>query len=379
MAKSSPKLMQRLDKCVSHLTGMSRQQAAKAIRAGDVSVDGEVLTDAAQKISLESQIVIADFNDDVEEQLSAQDAFKHRVFVLNKPYDFVCADRDKNYRLVVSLFNTELKSEQLHTAGRLDVDTTGLIIVTDDGELNHQITSPKKEVTKLYYAILDQAVNETAVQQFAKGIKHPEETKRYQPAKLILLPVDEQGRHRACVQLSEGRYHEVKRLFEMVGSNVVHLSRLAIGNLTLGDLDIAQYRSLEESELDKLFAEHDYSEQECLELIAKQEYALKHGPLTFIPESYRPERIAVAQTNAADSDATATTAVASAAAVALTAMQDNIAADPYFDENVDAELDELYGFQNDEDSDAANFEDDEYEFEDEDESEFEDESIDGED
>lgn len=291
MAKTSPKLMQRLDKCVSHLTGMSRQQATKAIRAGDVLVDGEVLMDAAEKISIESQIVVVGFNDDFDEVSSVQEAFKARVFMLNKPYDFICADKDKNFRLVVSLFNTELKSEQLHTAGRLDVDTTGLLIVTDDGELNHQITSPKKEVSKLYYAILDKAVDEHAQMQFAKGLKHPEETKRYQPSKLILLQDDSQGRHRACVQLSEGRYHEVKRLFELVGSTVQNLSRLAIGSLNLGDLGIGDYCLLDNSQVEQLFTEHDYTPTECLALIDKQEHALSHGPLTFIPESYRPDSL----------------------------------------------------------------------------------------
>lgn len=364
MANRSPKLMQRLDKCVSHLTGMSRQQASKAIKAGDVTVDGEVLTDAAQKISIESQIVIVGYNDDVDEIASAQDAFKHRVFMLNKPYDFICADRDKHYRLVTGLFNTELKSEQLHCAGRLDVDTTGLLIVTDDGELNHRITSPKKETIKLYYAVLEQVVPESAVAQFARGIKHPEESKRYQPANLVLLPDDTQGRHIACVQLTEGRYHEVKRLFESVGCSVQHLSRLAIGQLNLGELKIGEYQVLSDDQIELLFAEHTYTKEECLNLIAKHEYALQHGPYTFIPEAYRPQTIqpisdstsvsaldsASTLVNGSNSAPTASSdsiAVSGSVAEAVSGSESDLASDmeddPYFDENLDAELDEIYG------------------------------------
>lgn len=354
MANRSPKLMQRLDKCVSHLTGMSRQQASKAIKAGDVTVDGEVLTDAAQKISIESQIVIVGYNDDVDEIASAQDAFKHRVFMLNKPYDFICADRDKHYRLVTGLFNTELKSEQLHCAGRLDVDTTGLLIVTDDGELNHRITSPKKETIKLYYAVLEQVVPESAVAQFARGIKHPEESKRYQPANLVLLPDDTQGRHIACVQLTEGRYHEVKRLFESVGCTVQHLSRLAIGQLTLGELKIGEYQVLSDEQIELLFAEHTYTKEECLNLIAKHEYALQHGPYTFIPEAYRPQTIQPLSDStsisafdsaptAASESVAASGSVAEDASTSESDLASNMEDDPYFDENLDAELDELYG------------------------------------
>lgn len=407
MAKSSPKSMQRLDKCVSHLTGLSRQQASKIIRAGDVSVDGEILTDAAQKISIEAQIIIADFNDDEQETTCVQDAFKHRVFVLNKPYDFICADRDKHKRLVVGLFNSELKCNELHTAGRLDVDTTGLLIVTDDGDLIHRITSPKKEVSKLYYAILDRAVPEHAVRQFAQGIKHPEEDKRYQPASLILLDDDEQGRHRACVQLSEGRYHEVKRLFEMVDCEVQMLSRLAIGNLTLGNLGIGNYTTLDEDHLAAVFEEHTYTPQECLELIERQERALRSGPLTFIPEEYRPQPSSTLVQALADenvsvenashsqtiSETVAAGAIAATAFVAGQAFAQDIngeseaqeasttnakadqkeaEADPYFDASLDTEMDELYGeggFVEDNWADANSstnadgYEDDEYEVE----------------
>lgn len=418
MAKSAVKLIQRLDKCVSHLTGMSRQQASKAIKAGEVTVDGEVLTDASLKISIESQIVIAGFNDDCDEVSSVQDAFKYRVFMLNKPYDFICADRDKNFRLVTSLFKTELKSDLLHCVGRLDVDTTGLLIVTDDGDLNHRITSPKKDVSKLYYAVLDKAVPEKAVQQFAHGIKHPEEEKRYLPAHLILLPDDEQGRHIACVQLTEGRYHEVKRLFEVVGCEVQLLSRLAIGKLTMGPLGIGDYMALNDEQVGLLFNEHTYTAQECLELIKTHEHALEHGAYTFVPECYRklpvPSSIDSTEQNTSQLNAqvsqsqlqeqasqadhfqqpstqanVALGTLAGGLAVSATlekvsdlanqqhaqasAIQENaddnsvttdIENNPYFDEDLDAELDELYGQHDDdawldEDEDNVWLEDDE--------------------
>ena len=155
-----------------------------------------------------------------------------------------------NHRIVTSLFVEELRPDTLHCAGRLDIDTTGLLIVTDDGELIHEITHPKKEITKLYRAVTDKPIPEKAVSAFLKGIKHPEEKFPYKSAKLTI-----ESANVGLVEVKEGRFHEVKRLFECVGCEVIELTRLRIGSLELDDsLEEGEYRLLSDDEVDLLFA-----------------------------------------------------------------------------------------------------------------------------
>lgn len=234
----------RLDKAVSHNFDVPRNYAAKLIKSGDVEVDGEVITDPATKISIEADIVI-DGN-----EVSASDAFKKRVFMLNKPNGYVCADRDNNNPIVINIFSDIPKFTQMHCVGRLDIDTTGLIIVTDDGDLNHKITTPKSGVTKTYRAVTREKISEHDVEKFAKGLKHPEEKSRYKGAFLEILSDRE-----ALVTVTEGRFHEVKRLFECVGNEVVELERLFIGQLRLdGSLDEGEYREMSEEDIKLVFS-----------------------------------------------------------------------------------------------------------------------------
>lgn len=323
MAKAG-KEVQRLDKVVSHLTGMSRSNVSKLIKNGEVTVDDEVITDSAAKICVHSVIVIAGFNDvsasddDGEvEVVTAADAFKKRVFLLNKPYNYVCADRDKNHAIVSSLFRNELNLEKLHSAGRLDIDTTGLLIVTDDGDLNHEITSPKKEVSKVYLARLDKACPVTAVSAFANGIKHPEEKKRYQSALLTILDTEDQSfasEHWAAVQVTEGRYHEVKRLFEVVGCEVLDLVRVAVGALTLpSDLDLGEYVSLTLEQQKSLFEKADYSADDLMRMLCEYKESLGRSKFIYLPESYQAAKIQAAK----DSPITDSTEAAAAGAAAI--------------------------------------------------------------
>lgn len=234
----------RLDKAVSHNFDVPRNYAAKLIKSGDVEVDGEVITDPATKISIEADIVI-DGN-----EVSASDGFKKRVFMLNKPNGYVCADRDNNNPIVINIFSDIPKFTQMHCVGRLDIDTTGLIIVTDDGDLNHKITTPKSGVTKTYRAVTREKISEHDVEKFAKGLKHPEEKSCYKGAFLEILSDRE-----ALVTVTEGRFHEVKRLFECVGNEVVELERLFIGQLRLDvSLDEGEYREMSEEDIKLVFS-----------------------------------------------------------------------------------------------------------------------------
>ena len=342
VAKTATKEVQRLDKIVAHLTGLSRQNATALIKSGDVLVDNEVVLNAAGKININSTIVIAGFNDaalDEDENgvaLKASEAFAKRVFMLNKPYNFVCADRDKNHSTVQSIFRNELNVENLHCAGRLDIDTTGLLIVTDDGDLNHEITSPKKSVDKVYLARLDSPVPPSAVKSFLNGIKHPEEKKRYQSAKLTILATEGlcADEHWAAVQLSEGRYHEVKRLFEMVGCQVVELARVAIGSLTLNEeQSLCEYVRLSSEEIEALFANHDYTSDELLALLERYKDNVLSSRLAYVPTSYQ-EQLKQSSLGEVNTDS-----------------QDNNANNNEFDEEIEDEIEDEY------ESDSDNFDD----------------------
>ena len=233
----------RLDKAVSHNFDVPRSYAAKLIKAGDVEVDGEVIADPAAKISIEADIVI-DGN-----EVSVSDGFKKRIFMLNKPNGYVCADRDNNNPIVINIFSDIQKFTQMHCVGRLDIDTTGLIIVTDDGDLNHKITSPKTGVTKTYRAVTKEKISERDIENFAKGLKHPEEKTRYKSALLEIISDNE-----ALVTVTEGRFHEVKRLFECVGNEVLELERLYIGQLRLGEeLEEGEYREMSDEDIELVF------------------------------------------------------------------------------------------------------------------------------
>lgn len=330
--KAAPKEMQRLDKIVAHITGWSRQQATKLIRDGGVAVGEEVIVDGATKVSINVPLVIAGFNDAPEFDddalelgsaagaVSAQEALAAQVFLLNKPANYVCADRDKNHNVVTTLFRAERNSAHLHCAGRLDIDTTGLLVVTDDGNLIHNITAPRKEVNKVYLARLDRALPKHAVRRFAEGIKHPEEDKRYQGSTLTPLTpmfheLDESeestaNEHWAAVQLSQGRFHQVKRMFEMVGCQVQELTRVAIGalNVTKVQLELGAYRRLIPEEVALLFTNQDYglSELEAMWHCYREAMAMAaphYLPPQLMPAgTIAPEDQAEAELEAADFD-----------------------------------------------------------------------------
>ena len=235
--------LERLDRAVSHAFGISRTIAARAIKAGRVAVDGQEAADPSLKIQKTATLSLDG------EDVGVEDAFAKRVFMLNKPAGYVSADRDANFPTVAGFFQGEARSEELHCVGRLDADTTGLLLVTDDGDLNHRLTSPKKGVVKAYEALTRDPIKASDAKAFASGLRHPEEHSRYRPAQLVTT-----GEKSAVVYVTEGRFHEVNRLFECVGNEVTELRRLSIGRLELDDsLDEGEYRMLGKDELALLF------------------------------------------------------------------------------------------------------------------------------
>lgn len=232
----------RLDKSVSHAFDLSRKEAFELIKEGLVSVNENIILDPTYKVNISDHISLG------EDSTSVQSGFAKRYFMLNKPVDYICADRDRNYATVLDLIH-EPKKDTLHCVGRLDIDTTGLLIISDDGDFIHKVTSPKKNIYKTYIATVDKPIPQKAIELFKRGIKHPLEKKRYKSA--ILQILDEKT---AKVIVTEGRFHEVKRLFEYIEINVLALQRVAIGNLQLDDtLSYGEYKLLEQNDIDKIF------------------------------------------------------------------------------------------------------------------------------
>ena len=164
------------------------------------------------------------------------------------------AKTDALHKTVMDYF-PETVRKNCSPVGRLDKDTEGVLLITDDGGLNHHLMSPAHHVKKTYYAVLDREVPVSAIQQFAEGVDIGDEKKTL-PAELEILPKQMQDTtnpvYHANLTISEGRFHQVKRMFETVGCHVVYLKRLSLGNLSLGELNPGEYRRLSEAEVTDL-------------------------------------------------------------------------------------------------------------------------------
>jgi 16S rRNA pseudouridine516 synthase len=208
----------RLDKYVSDATGLSRSQARRVIVDGEVWVDGAVADDPSRHVSAISHITYSG------QTLAATTT---RYIMLNKPLGYVCATRDGLHRTVLDLLDVT-NTEGLHIAGRLDIDTTGLVLITDDGNWSHRITSPKREIEKAYRAVLTEPLTDQGQRMLEAGIQLEGEERRCQPARIERLAERE-----VRIVVTEGKYHQVKRMLVAVGNHVETLHRERIGNLVL--------------------------------------------------------------------------------------------------------------------------------------------------
>lgn len=226
----------RLDKFLSQQLEVSRAIAARELRARKVTVDGEVVRDGAFKLSPESEVEYD--GNPLQLQLGP------RYFMLNKPQGYVCSTDDPDHPTVL-YFLEEPTAYKLHAAGRLDIDTTGLVLMTDDGQWSHRITSPRHHCEKTYLVTLENPVAEDTAKQFAAGVQLHNEKDLTKPAVLDIL-----SENQVRLTISEGRYHQVKRMFAAVGNHVVALHRERIGAIVLDD-DLAEgeYRPLTAEEI----------------------------------------------------------------------------------------------------------------------------------
>lgn len=226
----------RLDKFIAENTGLTRSQAGKALRAGQVSVNGETEKNTARKISEQDQICF-----DGQPLAWTQPG---QYFMLYKPQQCVCSHDDGDYPTVFQFFDYPLSSK-LHCAGRLDADTTGLVLLTDDGQWSHRITSPKHHCEKTYLVTLADPVEDFYAEQLAAGILLRGEKTPTKPAVLEVL-----DDYNVNLTISEGRYHQVKRMFAALGNKVVALHRWRIGHVILDDnLAEGELRALTEEEI----------------------------------------------------------------------------------------------------------------------------------
>ena len=226
----------RLDQYISTYVEITRKEAKEAIRRGLVCVAGTVVKQANCKIDSEEDVTYCGKEIKAEEFV---------YYMLNKPAGVVSATKDEKECTVLSLL-PEMKRE-LFPMGRLDKDTVGLLILTDDGMLAHRLLSPAHHVAKVYDVVYEGTLPENAVVLFAEGLEIGERKKTL-PAKLELM---ESGHARLTI--SEGKFHQVKRMFHAVGKEVIYLKRLQMGSLVL-DLRLAlgEYRELTGQELEAL-------------------------------------------------------------------------------------------------------------------------------
>lgn len=226
----------RLDKFIAENTGLTRSQAAKVLKNGVVTVNGNIEKSGAAKISQEDEIYYEDQKLDWVEE--------GQYFMLYKPQGYICSHDDGEYPTVFQFFDYPLMTK-LHTAGRLDVDTTGLVLLTDDGKWSHRITSPKHHCEKTYLVTLADPVEDFYAQRLAEGILLRGEKEPTLPAQLEIL-----DDYNVNLTISEGRYHQVKRMFAALGNKVEALHRWRIGDVVLDErLEEGEFRPLTSEEI----------------------------------------------------------------------------------------------------------------------------------
>ncbi|MCG6212297.1 16S rRNA pseudouridine(516) synthase RsuA [Vibrio furnissii] len=227
----------RLDKFLCDALGSTRKEATQILKSGDVTVDGNVQKSGSVQVT-EASVVAWQ-----ERQLSLTGP---RYIMLYKPEGFVCSHED-GFNQTAFVLLDEVNMRGLHFAGRLDVDTTGLVLITDDGQWSHRITSPKHKCDKTYRVWLADAVQADYAEQLAHGIELRNERELTLPAHMELVNADE---NEVLLTIHEGKYHQVKRMFAALGNKVEALHRERVGEIVLDEsLEPGEYRYLTEAEV----------------------------------------------------------------------------------------------------------------------------------
>lgn len=231
----------RLDQFISQATGLSRSEAQKLIRWGRVQVAGKIINKPAQHIDPQACVNLDNETVSLPTPL---------YIMLHKPAGVISATEDAAQRTVLDLIKHPHR-HTLHVVGRLDKDTTGLLLITNDGDWSHRISSPKHHVPKTYLATLAEPLTPEAAQQLEQGVLLHGEKDTVNAANVQILPAQQ-----VRLTIHQGKYHQVKRMLAAVGNHVVALHREQIGGLALdAELALGAWRLLTETELSQLFAE----------------------------------------------------------------------------------------------------------------------------
>jgi len=248
----------RLDKFICKSTELTRNEAKKLLKSGEVRVNDEVAKNAAMQVHENNSITIDG------QVLSARSS---RYFMLHKVVDSICSNVDEVYPSVLHFLEVD-KAFDLHIAGRLDADTTGLVLITDDGRWSHNVISPKKNCQKIYRVWLRNSITvdkaAALIEQFKQGVQLQGESSLTRPAVLALVydsditnptpnkAFSEEPKsavNEVLLTITEGKYHQVKRMFAAVGNKVIGLHREQIGEIKLADLPAGQWRALTPTEV----------------------------------------------------------------------------------------------------------------------------------
>ena len=230
--------MERLDKTIANQTGYSRKDIKKLISNKKITVNNEIVIKTDTKINPEVDKIVID---GIPLKIK-----KHIYLVLNKPKNYVSATTDNHFKTVLDLVPEEYLHRNLFPAGRLDKDTTGLMIITDDGDFAHNILSPKKHISKTYLVTTDIPITKEMEEGFKNGIILNDG--KCKEATLEIIET-----YKAKVTLTEGRYHQIKRMFGCYKAKVLELERIKMGDFILpNNLKLGECRELTEEELKKI-------------------------------------------------------------------------------------------------------------------------------
>lgn len=232
----------RIDKLLANIGYGSRKEVKKILKDGSVTVNGQTVKDAKVHVDPEKDTVLV---------LGEEVHYKEFIYLMmNKPPGVISATEDNRDETVVDLLDLDDAVYDPFPVGRLDKDTEGFLLLTNDGQLAHQLLSPKKNVPKTYFAVINTEVTEADVEEFKKGITL-DDGYHTKPGELKILKA---GLHSDIeLTISEGKFHQVKRMFEGVGKKVIYLKRISMGPLELDEsLKLGEYRELTTEEINLL-------------------------------------------------------------------------------------------------------------------------------
>ena len=231
----------RIDRFLCHMGIGSRSEIKKFLKTCRVKLNGKFEKSPNTQVDIDKDEIL--FDDEIV-------IYKEFTYLmLNKPKDYISATFDPKLPTVLELLEFPYSNMELFPVGRLDIDTTGFLILTNDGKFSYNVTNPKKKVNKKYLVTLRDDISSNQIESLEKGIYFEKEDFTTENAK-----VEEISKREIYLTISEGKFHQVKRMLEYVGNKVVELKRVSIGNLSLDEkLELGEYREITNTELEEIF------------------------------------------------------------------------------------------------------------------------------